>query len=159
MQSNGRWFPNWSLSTATLVAILVAASGLLGGCGEDDPDVEQDAGPVTGVKDGGKPSSAGSDLAMDFVISCTDRIDVGCAEYLGEKADGEAIKKGAAIACAQAGEELKTERCPTAKLVGTCIGQGNVDGAKRWVKSFYYEPTSEAEAKVICMGRKFEPAS
>jgi hypothetical protein len=140
--------------------VLSTAGGLLPGCGGDDPDVEQDAGSVTAAKDGGgKPvTPTQPTFAMDFVVSCTDSIDVGCAEFLGEKADAAKIKATTAKSCAQAGEEVKTERCPTDKLVGTCLGSAEIGGAKQWIKSFYYEPMTETMAKAICQGNKFESA-
>jgi hypothetical protein len=147
-----------SLSTAALLTVLSAAGGLLPGCGEDDPDVEQDAGAVTGQKDSGTTSPSGSDLAMEFAVSCTDTVNMLCAEFLGEKADADKIKAAAAMSCDQGGETLKSERCPSAKLVGTCLTRGNVGGAKRWYKKFFYEPKTAAEAKSICMGGTFEAA-
>jgi hypothetical protein len=158
VKNSSWWSGTLSLSTAALFAASLPSSGLLAGCGSDDPEVEQDGGAVTGVKDSGQSIAAGSDLAMDFAASCTDTVNMLCSEFLGEKADAEKIKVAAAMSCDQAGETLKTERCPQAKLVGTCLTRGNVAGAKRWYKEFYYEPKTEATAKSICMSGMFEPA-
>lgn len=156
---------NWrsahsSLSTATLLAVLSAASASLLGCGGDDePKVEQEAGAVTGVQDGGKPVTVKwPTFAMDFVVSCTDAVEMGCTEFLGEKADAAKIRARTAKTCDQAGEEVTTERCPTAKLVATCTGVSGIGGADHWSKEFLYEPMTEAMAKAICQGQMFEPA-
>lgn len=137
---------------------LTAASSLVAGCGSDNADSQQNVGAAAAENDGGGPRLAESDLPMEFAASCTESVTMLCAEFLGEKADAAKIKAAAAMSCKQGGEELKDEPCPREKLVGTCTTRGNVGGAKRWHKRFYYEPRTEAEARSICMGAKFEPA-
>lgn len=97
-------------------------------------------------------------FAKDFVVSCTDSAEMGCTEYLGEKADAAKIRARVATTFDQGGEELTTERCPTAKLVATCTGVSGIGGADHWIKDFLYEPVTEAMAKAICQGQIFEPA-
>src|SRR4051812_6235058 len=88
-----------SLPIAAILAALAMANSLSTGCGSDDADVEKGGGPATVGSDAATPPPSGATLAMNFVASCVDSVDVGCAEFSGEKADAETIKAAAAKSC------------------------------------------------------------